>query len=56
MANGDGREANAEELVDKATSTDEDGADNPGTECAGGYIGIIAVVDGSADLSVGRVL
>ena len=48
--------ANAEELVDESTSTDEDGADNPGTERTGGHIGIIVVVDNSTDLGVGRVL
>ena len=54
--NADARGANAEELVDKAASTDEYGADKPGTERAGGHIGVIVVVDDSADLSVGRVL
>ena len=54
--NADTRVANAEELIDESTSTDEDGADNPGTERASGHIGIIVVVDDSADFGVWRVL
>jgi len=54
--NIDTREAKAEELVDEGTSTDEEGADDPGTKCAGSHIDVIVVVDDSADLGIGRVL
>ena len=54
--NTDTRVANTEELVDESTSTDEDGADNPGTERARGHTGVIVVIDDSTDFGVGRVL
>jgi hypothetical protein len=47
---------NAEELVDETTSSDENCTDDPGTECTGGQIWVIVVVDHSADLGVRRVL
>ena len=55
-ANADTRVANAEELVDKTTRSDEGRADNPGTECTGRHVRVIVVVDDSADLGIGRVL
>jgi len=54
--NADTRVANAEELVDETTGADEDCTNDPGTERAGRYTGVIVVVDDSTDLGVGRVL
>ena len=54
--NADVGVANAEELVDEATETNENGTDKPGTECTGGHIWVIVVIDDSADLGIGGVL
>jgi hypothetical protein len=52
----DTRVPNTEELIDETTSGNENGTNDPGTECAGGQIWVIVVVDHSTDLGVGRVL
>jgi hypothetical protein len=50
------RVSNAEELIDETTSSDENGTDDPGTECAGRNIWVIVVFGHSTDLGIGRVL
>lgn len=54
--NADARLANTEELVDEGTSSDEDGTNDPGTECTSVNIRVIVIVNDSADFGVGRVL
>jgi hypothetical protein len=54
--NADIRVSNGEELIDETTTSDEKGTNDPRSECAGSKVWIIAVVDHSADLSVGRIL
>ena len=55
-ANGNGRHADGEELVDGTESTREDDTNNPGTDGGGGHAGIIMVVDDGTDFGVGRVV
>jgi hypothetical protein len=52
----DTRVPDDEELIGETTNGNENGTDDPGTECAGGHIWVIVVVDHSTDLGVGRVL
>lgn len=54
--NADTRVANAEELIGKTTSSDEESTDDPGTKCAGRHTWVIMVIDDSTDLGVRRVL
>ena len=54
--NADARVPNAEELIDETPSSGEKDTNDPGTECAGGQIWVIVVVDHSTDLGVGRIL
>jgi hypothetical protein len=46
----------AEDLIEETTTSDEKGTSGPGTECTGGHIRVVVVVDRSTDLGVGRVL
>ena len=54
--NADTRLADTEELVDEGTGSDEDGTNDPGTECTSVNIRVIVVVNDSTDFGVGRVL
>jgi hypothetical protein len=52
----DTRVSNDEELIDETNRGNENGTNDPGTECAGRQIWVIVVVYHSTDLGVGRVL
>lgn len=54
--NADTRLANAEELVDEGTESNEEGANNPDAECTSGRLRVIVIVDDSTNLGIGRVL
>lgn len=54
--NADARLANAEELVDEGTNGNEDGTNDPDTECTGGRIRVVVIVNDGTNLGVGRVL
>jgi hypothetical protein len=47
---------NAEELINESGSSNEKGANDPGTECTSGRIWVIMVIDYSTDLGIGRIL
>ena len=53
---GDTRVSDTEELVDEASSGDEDDANKPSTESARGNAGVIVVVNDSTHFGVGRIL
>ena len=50
------RVSNAEELIDETTSSDENGTNDPGTECAGRHIWVIVIFGRGTDFGIGRVL